>query len=178
LEKDERQVVEWYNKLSSSYDELYGKEQSYKYETVLGFLGKRHFQTLVDVGCGTGSFLKETYDLYDHAVGIDISIEMLKIAKSKHNPNADYVLASSKCLPLKNDSSDCTVSISTAKDEPNLPVFLADAQRLGRVDSLLAVTLFQEPGQPNPTALSRSVRSTRMSERETLYLLRKTHTLE
>ena len=172
LEKDERQVAEWYNTLSSSYDELYGKEQSQKYEMALEFLGQKHFKVLVDIGCGTGSFLEKAQRLYDHAIGIDLSTKMLKIARNRRTLNADYVLASSSSLPLKDESSDCIVSISTAKAEPNLPKFLADLERICREDSFLAFTLFQQPGAPSPPSLSKSARSTRISERETLYFLR------
>ena len=172
MEKDERQVAEWYNTLSDSYDELYGEEQSRKYETVLGFLGTRHFEVLIDIGCGAGNFLQKAREIYNHAVGIDLSAKMLRIAISRKTDNTDYVLASSSSLPLKNSSSDCTVSISTAKAGSNLPNFIADLRRIGRADSLLAFTLFQEPGLPNPESLVKPVRSSMISDRETLYFLR------
>lgn len=178
LEKDERQVAEWYDALSNSYDELYGKEQSHKYELVLEFLGQRHFKVLVDIGCGTGTFLEKAHEMCDHSIGIDLSTGMLKVAKNRRTPNADYVLASSSSLPLKDDSSDCTVSISTVKAEPNLPKFLADLERICRKDSFLAFTLFQQPRAPNPPSLSNSARSTQISDREILYFLRPAETLK
>jgi len=178
LEKDERQVAEWYNTLSGSYDELYGKEQSHKYETVLEFLREKHFKVLVDIGCGTGTFLEKAREICDHSVGIDLSTRMLKIAKNRRTPNAEYVLASSSSLPLKDKSADCTVSISTAKAESNLPMFIADLQRISHQDSLLAVTIFQKPGTPIPLSLATRARSTIISDRETLYLLRPAETLK
>ena len=178
MEKDDRQVAEWYNTLSGSYDELYGEEQSRKCETVLGFLGNRHFEVLIDVGCGTGSFLEKAGAFYDYAIGIDLSAKMLRIATKRKTANTDYVLASSSSLPLKNSSSDCTVSISTAKAGSNLSSFIADLRRIGREDSLLALTLFQEPGIPNPESLAKPVRSTIISDRETLYFLRIADPLE
>ena len=172
MEKDERQVAEWYNTLSSSYDELYGKEQSQKHQAVLEFLGTRRFQVLIDIGCGTGTFLKQSGEIYDHAIGIDLSNKMLRIAKKRKTPNTDYVLASSSSLPIKNASSDCTVSISTARAESNLPMLIADLERISHKDSFLAFTLFQQPGAPNPIFLAKRARSTTISERETLYFLR------
>jgi len=176
LEKDERQVAEWYNTLSSSYDELYGKEQSHKYELVLEFLREKHFKVLVDIGCGTGTFLEKAREICDHSIGIDLSTRMLKIAKNRRTPNAEYVLASSSSLPLKDNSADCTVSISTAKAESNLPTFIADLERISHQDSLLAVTIFQKPGTPIPLSLATRARSTIISDRETLYFLRPAET--
>jgi ubiquinone/menaquinone biosynthesis C-methylase UbiE len=178
LEKDERQVIEWYNTLSSSYDELYGKEQSHKHQTVLEFLGSRRFQVLIDIGCGTGTFLKQAQEIYDYAIGIDLSRKMLQIAKRRKTPNTDYVLASSSSLPIRNASSDCTVSISTAKAEPNLPILIAGFERIGREGSVLVFTLFQQPGPLNPTSLAKRARSTIISERETLYFLPLAKTLK
>src|SRR5438445_8557306 len=104
LEKDERQVAEWYNALSGSYDELYTQEQSRKYETVLGFLGNRHFKVLIDIGCGTGTFLEKASEMYDYAIVIDLSAKMLLIARKRNNANNDSVLSSSYSLPLKTSS--------------------------------------------------------------------------
>jgi len=178
LEKDERQVAEWYNTLSNSYDELYGKEQSQKYEIVLEFLGNRHFRVLIDIGCGTGTFLEKAHEIYDYAIGIDLSTKMLQIARGRKTRNIDYVLASSSSLPLKDNSADCTVSISTAKTESNLPMLIAALERISQQDSLLAVTIFQEPGTPIPLFLAARAPSTIISDRETLYFLRPAETLK
>ena len=178
MEKDERQIAEWYNTISNSYDELYGGEQSQKYETVLEFLGNRHFRVLIDIGCGTGTFLEKAYETYDYAIGIDLSTKMLQIARRRKIRNTDYVLASSSSLPLKGNSADCTVSISTAKAESNLPMFIADLERISHQDSLLALTIFQKPGTPIPLSLATRARSTIISDRETLYFLRPSETLK
>jgi ubiquinone/menaquinone biosynthesis C-methylase UbiE len=178
LEKDERQVAEWYNTLSNSYDDLYGKEQAQKYETVLEFLGNRHFRVLVDIGCGTGTFLERARETYDYAIGIDLSIKMLQIARRRKTRSTDYVLASSSSLPLKDDSADCAVSISTARAESNLPMFIADLERICHQDSPLAVTIFQKPGTPIPLSPATRARSTIISDRETLYFLRPSETLK
>ena len=175
MEKDERQVAEWYNTLSGSYDELYGGEQSSKHRTILEFLGNRHFRILVDIGCGTGSFLEKANEVCDQSVGIDLSAKMLRIAKSRRIPKADFVLASSSSLPFKDQSSDCIVSVSTAKAEPNLPRFIADVQRVAHGDYLLAITVFQRPGTKDPVSMPHVVLSTKISERETLYFLRLAH---
>jgi ubiquinone/menaquinone biosynthesis C-methylase UbiE len=174
LEEDERGVAEWYNGLSSSYDELYGREQSRKYQAVLEFLGDRRFKVLVDVGCGTGVFLKQTEKIYDRAIGIDLSIRMLRIATKRKTPNSDYVLASSSWLPLRDESSDGIVSISTGNVESNFGMFINSLERISHKDSLLAFTLFHQPGQPVTENLPRSARSTKISERETLYFLDRT----
>src|SRR5260370_4089390 len=107
LEKDERQVAEWYNTLSSSYDELYGKEQSQKYETVLEFLGNRHFRVLIDIGCGTVTFLEKAQETYDYAIGIDLSTKMLQIAKCRKSRHTAYISATPSDPPTQINIAVC-----------------------------------------------------------------------
>lgn len=178
MEKDERQIAEWYDTLSNSYDELYGKEQSQKHDTILEFLGNRRFLVLVDVGCGTGTFLEKAHESYYSAIGIDLSRKMLQIARSRAIRNTDYVLASSSSLPLKNNSAECTVSISTAKAESNLPVIMSEFERVSRQDSLLAVSVFQKPGTTIPLSLATRARSMMISDREILYFLGPSETMK
>ena len=178
MEKDERQIAEWYDTLSSSYDELYGNEQSRKHETILEFLGARHFRVLVDIGCGTGTFLEKVHESYDSAIGIDLSRKMLQIARRRETRNTDYVLASSSSLPLKNNSADCTVSISTAKAESNLPMIIGELERISRKDSSLAVSVFQKHRTTIPSSLATRARSMIISDRETLYFLGPSETMK
>jgi ubiquinone/menaquinone biosynthesis C-methylase UbiE len=145
---------------------------------VLEFLREKHFKVLVDIGCGTGTFLEKAREICDHSIGIDLSTRMLKIAKNRRTPNAEYVLGSSSSLPLKDNSADCTVSISTAKAESNLPRFIADLERISHQDSLMAVTIFQKPGTPIRLSLAARARSAIISDRETLYFLHPSETLK
>lgn len=46
---------------------------------------------IIDFGCGSGSFCKRISEFADHVLGIDSSIEMIKIAKSNNSTkNIDY----------------------------------------------------------------------------------------
>src|SRR5437667_10931051 len=92
-ENDDREVAARYNTLSPSYDELYGQEQSPNHKAVIELIADEKFQILVDVGCGSGTFLKSAHELYEYAVGIDLSMSMLKIAKSRRSGKTDLILA-------------------------------------------------------------------------------------
>ncbi|MFQ6010087.1 MAG: class I SAM-dependent methyltransferase [Candidatus Aenigmatarchaeota archaeon] len=63
---------------------------------------------ILDIGCGTG-FSMEV--IGENAFGIDVSLEMLKIAKGKGFDRV--VLADFKSLPFKDSVFDGIVSIST-----------------------------------------------------------------
>ncbi len=53
----------------------------------------KKIKNLVDVGCGTGLVLESLNNCYQNAVGIDISNEMIKLAKNKNIPNTKFYKA-------------------------------------------------------------------------------------
>jgi len=66
---------------------------------------------IIDVGCGTGSLLDainhHVPNSY-HVIGIDISVESVKIAKQK-NAQADFIVCDIEALPLRDQVSDIVI---------------------------------------------------------------------
>jgi ubiquinone/menaquinone biosynthesis C-methylase UbiE len=57
--------------------------------------------TVVDVGCGVGSFEAILSGAFHHLIGLDVSSEMLKIAVRSDSPTADsYVCSNAQAIPL------------------------------------------------------------------------------
>jgi len=67
--------------------------------------------TFVDFGCGTGNVAKFGKKKFDQVLGIDISMGMLRVARSKHN--FDACVADGSRLPLRSASVDalCCYSV-------------------------------------------------------------------
>jgi ubiquinone/menaquinone biosynthesis C-methylase UbiE len=168
---EERRVASWYNSLSGSYDELYAEEQSSKHDLVIGFLRGTRFKILVDIGAGTGTFLRRAKDIYDWGVGIDVSQKMLLSAKKEKTANVELILASSTKLPIRAGSIDCAVSISTAKTDDKLREFVEEMERIGSKESMRIATILESTADLNPPPVSNPLFRTRISSRETLYVL-------
>jgi len=100
LEK-RRDVIRYYNQLSKSYDELYSTEQLRKYEVILDFLIPSG--TILDLACGTGNFLLESVKTAELAVGLDISVNMVKRGQEKLRkyPNAELVVGDAHLMPFR-----------------------------------------------------------------------------
>jgi ubiquinone/menaquinone biosynthesis C-methylase UbiE len=168
---EERRVASWYNSLSGSYDELYSEEQSSKHDLVLGFLRGNRFKILVDIGAGTGTFLRRARNRYDWGVGIDVSQKMLRLAKKEKADNVELILASSTKLPIRGGSIDCAVSISTAKADDKLQEFVGEMERIGSKKSMRIATILESSDELSPRSVSNPSFRTRLSNRETLYVL-------
>jgi len=165
-------VSDWYNAISNSYDELYGEEQSLKHKTIMQLIGHEKFGVLVDVGCGPGNLLRDLRESCDYAVGIDLSKDMLRTAKKRRGDKTDLVLATSRMLPLKDQTVDCTTSVSTIKADSNLPQILDELTRISRRGAILALGFFCKPESITPPLLSHAQNVSRVSDRETVYYLR------
>jgi ubiquinone/menaquinone biosynthesis C-methylase UbiE len=68
-------------------------------------------ETVLDVGTGIGRWVSLLADKASYVVGIDISREMLKIAKTRVNrSNVDFLVATAYAIPLRSNSVDLSLS--------------------------------------------------------------------
>ena len=106
-----------YDFLTPCYDTLveligYGKAER---EMVINLLDLRKGETLLDIGCGTGTLLILAKKKYPNVAmtGIDIDEKVLGIARKKSQSEKvtiDYIETSSAQLPFTNASFDVIVS--------------------------------------------------------------------
>jgi ubiquinone/menaquinone biosynthesis C-methylase UbiE len=167
-EKDPHVLVEWYDKLSTGYDQLYNKEQAVKHQRVSQILAGRKFRLLVDVGCGTGAFLETIAPVCEHLLGFDFSSNMIKIAKARNQAGKiDFLVAASPYLPLRNGVADCVVSISLVDQTPEI-----HATEFGRIttqDGTIVFTVFDPKSYTRENQMN-----DRIGKRERLRVINKT----
>lgn len=95
------EIKTYYNELAEEYDKSrfdnsYGQFIHYQEIEILNrYLGRNTDKINLDAACGTGRFL----DYASH--GIDISQEMLKVAKLKY-PEKELTVAAAEALPFEN----------------------------------------------------------------------------
>jgi 2-polyprenyl-3-methyl-5-hydroxy-6-metoxy-1,4-benzoquinol methylase len=74
----------------------------------------------LEIGCGTGSFARLLARQSKHVLALDLSPEMIRIAKARsHNiPQIDYQLADISTWEFLRERFDCIVSIATLHHLP------------------------------------------------------------
>ncbi|MFW6025360.1 MAG: class I SAM-dependent methyltransferase [Candidatus Woesearchaeota archaeon] len=113
---------EYYNSISSSYNELYGEEQLEKIKVIKSLLIKKNILKnkgkVIDLGCGSGLssfwFKEYGYDVF----GYDISDNLINIAKEKF-PKNNYIcfnVDNINHLDFKKDEFDIGISISAIQN--------------------------------------------------------------
>ena len=86
---------------------LYSREGKISCRDIAALLQDKSYDSLLDVGCGTG-FLIDMLAGQKPAyyVGLDLSTEMIKMAKQKNIAGADFMEGSADKLPFPDDSFD------------------------------------------------------------------------
>ena len=98
-----------FNRQAATYDkDIKGQHARSLYPFMLKKLYDIPFQSALDLGCGTGEMLKLILQKNDHKdlYGIDLSEEMLEVAKSKLPNRVRLFLGDSESLPFPDNSFD------------------------------------------------------------------------
>ncbi len=99
-----RLVEKHYNKLAGIYDIRWKKYNNKTAEEIIKNIDIKNSLKILDAGCGTGVLIHKLLEKNSkvNITGIDISEEMLKIAKYKFNKNVKLINSDVEDLKLKN----------------------------------------------------------------------------
>lgn len=133
---DEYDETRWHGK--GQFIDLLQKELLYK---VLENCGIKNANRILDVGAGTGRFVipfaKKGYDTY----GIDISENMLQIAKNKAGdlPNLHLEKANAKNIPFPDNYFDFITSYRVLIHIPDYEIVVKEMYRILKPDGYVLV---------------------------------------
>ncbi|MFA6424636.1 MAG: class I SAM-dependent methyltransferase [Phycisphaerae bacterium] len=107
-----------FDKIASSYDNWYDSARGAMYDRLekqaIGQLlpdVTKHTR-LLEIGCGTGHWSRYFSNKGFDVTGIDISAEMIKIARQKQIPNSRFEIADGRNLPFEDESFDVAAAIT------------------------------------------------------------------
>ena len=81
----------------------------------------------LDVGCGSGNVLKFASECFEQTIGLDISVEMLKISRGR---SLDVAIADAYKMPIKNEIVDAISGFSFLHHLYNPATFFQEAYRV------------------------------------------------
>ncbi len=133
----QRKLSGYYDSIASGYDELHKDEQIQKLAFAISkldpsFLPKKS-DKLLDVGCGSG-ISTAPWDCF--CVGIDPSIELVRIAK-KNYPADHFFVAAAENLPFPSDSFDFVISLTAIHNFSDIKKGLLEIRRVGKKHFIL-----------------------------------------
>ncbi len=104
------------------YDKRYGVQQSLKHSVALLELPVERRDVVVDLGCGTGDFLKKIRNMGCACLGVDFSYRMLLEARKKYS-DLDILLADVHHLPLRSSTCDKFFAITLLQNVDEARLF-------------------------------------------------------
>ena len=126
------ELREFYDQTADFYERRYREIQLWKYE-----LARRYLlpcERLLEVGCGTGLYLRELQRLAGLVVGVDFSEGMLRKARGL------LVLADAEHLPFRDGVFDQVLSITALQNFPEPLRALAEMNRVLRSGGRLVLS--------------------------------------
>ena len=97
LNLQEKMTVEWN---SSLYDQKHNFVAEYG-KGLLEFIPKDHKQTILDLGCGTGTLTAQLAEVCEKVVGVDSSPNMISKAQKQFG-NIEFMVCDALALPFDN----------------------------------------------------------------------------
>jgi ubiquinone/menaquinone biosynthesis C-methylase UbiE len=110
-----------FNNQADSYDSSHDGDHARKlYGYVIEVMNRFEYESVLDIGCGTGNLLAEVAKRENVSVaGIDLSEKMLNIAKQRLGENTDLKNGDSEHLPWSDGSFDMVICTDSFHHYPN-----------------------------------------------------------
>jgi len=128
--------MEYYNKISKSYNKLHKEEQLKKIKIIKKYL-KKPYGFLLDIGAGTGISTKPFIKDSTIAIALDPSEKMLKKYKGTKE------LGKAEELPFKNNTFDTIISV-TALHHTNLKQAIKEIKRVAKPKAQIAISFLKK----------------------------------
>jgi ubiquinone/menaquinone biosynthesis C-methylase UbiE len=143
-----RRTRKAYNKTAKEYAEKTRHlDMSHEREIFLKDMKPRGY--ILDIGCGWGKDAKIFSDLGYEVTGIDISENMLAIAR-KTSPTSQFVQSDFRQIPFLEQSFDglwASASLLHAESKDHVPKILAEWNRVFRTDGKAYIVVKQGDGE-------------------------------
>lgn len=139
---DSDSVQKEYSRLAPLYDRHWSFYIDATIQATINRLEIKPQDWILDLGCGTGTLIQDLLDLVPEAkfVGLDISGEMLNIAKCKLPDSVDLLLGSADNLPFPNESFDTVISTNAFHYFQNPYQVIQEAKRILKPKGRLVIT--------------------------------------
>lgn len=148
-----KKYAEYYDKFNAGKN--YEKEVDF-IENVLRKFGV-HGKKILDLGCGTGLHEKEFFDRGYEVSGLDLSPEMIEIAK-KRNPSCKFFVGDMSGFEL-NEKFDAVITMFSAMgyltENSQIKNFFESAKKHLKEDGLLVLDVWNGLGVMNELPTSR-----------------------
>jgi ubiquinone/menaquinone biosynthesis C-methylase UbiE len=135
-------IMQRYDLTAHIYDMRYSEEQTAKIHAVLESVQLKWHSVILDAGCGTGLLFDHVAEKAETIVGLDISRNILLLAKerSRKFANVHLIWADADSLPFNDEVFSHAFAITLIQNMPNPAKTLKELERATKNDAVIVVT--------------------------------------
>ena len=137
-----KRIREIYGKAAIDYDKFWDFYSAPSYSKTLARINLEEGSKVLDLGCGTGELLKILEDCFPSSdlTGIDLTEEMLAIAKQKLSSRVELLLGTVTNLPFDSESFDWVIMSNTIGHLLDKKTALLEAYRVLKNPGRIVIT--------------------------------------
>ncbi|HSD75887.1 MAG TPA: class I SAM-dependent methyltransferase [Solirubrobacteraceae bacterium] len=133
------------------------EQQLPTYEEAIRRVGVAAGDRVLDVGCGSGVFLRAAADRGARAYGLDASEALLAIARGRV-PGADLRTGDMESLPYDDDAFDLVTGFNSFFFAADMTAALREARRVAKPGAPVVIQVWGRPERCDLDAMKRAVR--------------------
>jgi ubiquinone/menaquinone biosynthesis C-methylase UbiE len=132
------------------------QQQAPTYEEAIRRVGIAPGQRVLELGCGTGVFLRTAADRGARVFGLDASAALLELARARV-PEADLRLGDMQFLPYEDDRFDLVAGFNSFFFAADMVAALREAGRVAKPGAPVVIQVWGRPDACDLTAMKRAV---------------------
>lgn len=132
-------------------------QQTPTYEEAIRRVGVEAGQRVLDIGCGTGVFLRLAADRGAHVFGLDASEALIEIARTRV-PEADLRVGDMQFLPYEDDTFDLVTGFNAFFFAADMRAALREAGRVAKPGAPVVIQVWGRPERCDLEAMKVVVR--------------------
>jgi SAM-dependent methyltransferase len=133
------------------------EQQLPTYEAAIRHVGIREGQRVLELGCGTGVFLRSAADRGAQVFGLDASEALLELARARV-PEAELRLGDMQFLPYEDDSFDLVAGFNSFFFAADMVEALREAGRVAKPGAAVVIQVWGPPERCDLEAMKVVVR--------------------
>ncbi len=160
----------WFDHKANTYDDFWRTPLGHfidviEHGMVAAVARPKRGEKAIDLGCGTGSFTYWLNDMGLSVVGVDVSWNMLEVARRKRENGVSFLQADLSCLPFDDNIFDLVIFNAVLEFTANPVSVLCEGFRVVKPGGRLVVGCinkcgaggkkYAKRGQKDPTSLYR-----------------------
>jgi SAM-dependent methyltransferase len=132
------------------------EQQIPTYEEAIRRVALSAWQSVLDVGCGSGVFLRLAADRGATVSGLDASAELIAVARARV-PEADLRVGDMQFLPFESDRFELVTGFNSFFFAADMIAALREAKRVAKPDAQVLVQVCGAPERCDLDAMKRAV---------------------